>query len=217
MINTIFETSELIKKIDIADRFGRGMPGEYTGTAALKLNIIPNAGHGWGTTVESKLFSKKWEDEVMSQRKNGDLWFINSKNEYTIEYIDMKNVAWVSQDSLRDFRPDGWFFFNAWYRPSDEDYKLGRRSCIHFMVKACREFKDFVTENVDPTRRGKNGKLGYEISFTDMKPEWLNNEFDADAYSKLMKAVWDECDYWKMLEDVRNRKRSNSGYGSDPQ
>jgi hypothetical protein len=177
-------------RLDRSDRFDRGRFGEITVITTFILKIIPHAGFfGYtpGVTADMRTDNKVWWEQVLGQRVDGDVWFRNPKTMRT-EFVDVKNGAWISIDSLRDFREDGWFFLNAWYRPTAKDLAAGKRTCIHFMVKACPEFKQFVTENAERSQR--SGKWGYEISYKDMRPEWLY-DFDQDRYSKIMKALWE--------------------------
>lgn len=184
-----------IMQLNPKDRFDRGKPGEICAMMTLNSGIIKHGGHFRYTpqvTADMNADKRAWINQVYCQRVNGDIEFLNPIT-MKIEFIDVKNGVWISESSLTDFREDGWFLLNAWYRPTQEDIKAGKRTCIHFMVKACTEFKEFVRNNAERTARKIDGtsKMGYEISYKDMRPEWLYAGLDQVKYSNTMRRLWD--------------------------
>ena len=197
MEDLINEVVDAIRNCNLKNRFESGSPGELMTMLALAANIIPNAGWGWAPKVKNEeTWSKDWWDEVYTNRANGDLWFVDPVT-YHIKYIDAKSTSFISQKSMNGFRPDGYYLLDAWYRPTNEDYKNGKRSAIPCMVSSNEDFKNHMREHAKK-RQGYDNKQGYDISFTDIKSEWIYQGFDGDAYTKLMRRVWDLSDYWSL-------------------
>jgi hypothetical protein len=174
------------------NRFSKYKIGEHCALGALRCGIITSGDSiGWApqVTASRETDEKRFWEQISIQRTNGDLFFTGKSG--TIEFVDVKNKAWISEKSLADFRSDGWFFIDAWYRPTNEDYARGARKSMPCFIRACDDFKKFAVENFERTKRQKDGHWGYEITVTKIKPEWLMEDFDPIKYTKFMREVWD--------------------------
>lgn len=178
--------------VNADNRFQRYKIGEHCALAAMRCGVI-RAGQvfGWGpqVTADRQTDPSAYWDQVAAQRINGDLFMTDQDGRIT--FVDVKNKAWISEQSLNEFRPDGLFFIDAWYRPSSEDFARGGRTAWPALIRATEEFRQMCRDQFKRTQRQANGHWGYEITVSQLRPEWLLDDFDPTAYTRFMREVWD--------------------------
>lgn len=211
MINVII-VEEDKKRTNSNYKFNyRGKMGEMCVAMALKLGIIKNNGWGFGPGVTAEFGTQEFWAQTAVDRINGDLWFVNPDTGFT-EFIDVKNTEWVGLNSFNTFRKgknDGYYLFNAWYRPTLEDLKNGKKAPIRYIMKINDDSREFFRKKLEDgtgyklTKRS-SGEEGYQILFKDIKAEWTVSWFDTNLYDYLMQSTWDKVDEKLKLRTINN-------------
>lgn len=131
-------------------RLDFGISAENTVCLSLDRQIIENIGYVKAPEVNTE---RKYSKDANAY--NGDIYFF-PKNSIELNFIDVKGTNFVSDYSMKLFRRDGWYLFNAF---------VESKRMQHFMIRNNNAFHEYALKY--PTTL-KNGEKGYKINFMDL-------------------------------------------------
>lgn len=163
------------------DRLDFGHSGEFTGKIAFDFNIIENAGVIIPPAVDKNNKQSKDINAI-----NGDLYFFHP---YTLQlqFVDVKCTNFLTDYSVKKFRPDGWYLFNAFVLSKGMQY---------FMIRNNSAFYEYIQQYSKIITRGEIQFKAYFINFCDLPA-------DPKSIGLELYEYMDSYKYKKLIMDIR--------------